>query len=64
MNNPTKQLWEESSASSRKELYILAQSNNEKRIKDKKYRSDLTESINFMTKKMMISRMIELKRKN
>ena len=34
-----------------KELYILAQSNNEKHIKDEKQLLDLTESINFMTKK-------------
>ena len=34
-----------------KELYILAQSNNEKHIKSEKQLLDLTESINFMTKK-------------
>ena len=34
-----------------KELYILAQSNNEKHIKGEKQLLDLTESINFMTKK-------------
>ena len=34
-----------------KELHILAQSNNEKHIKGKKQLLDLTESINFMTKK-------------
>ena len=33
------------------ELYILAQSNNEKHNKGKKQLLDLTESINFMTKK-------------
>ena len=35
-----------------KELYILAQSNNEKHIKGEKQLLDLTESINFMTKKI------------
>ena len=34
-----------------KELYALAQSNNEKHIKDEKQLLDLTKSINFMTKK-------------
>ena len=34
-----------------KELYILAQSNNEKHIKGEKQLLDLTESINFMIKK-------------
>ena len=34
-----------------KELYALAQSNNEKYIKDEKQLLDLTKSINFMTKK-------------
>ena len=34
-----------------KELYILAQSNNEKNIKGKKQLLDLTESVNFMTQK-------------
>ena len=34
-----------------KELHILAQSNNKKRIKGEKQLLDLTESINFMTKK-------------
>ena len=34
-----------------KELYILAQSNNEKHIKVEKHLPDLTESINFVTKK-------------
>ena len=34
-----------------KELYILAQSNNEKHIKGEKQLLDLTESINFMTKR-------------
>ena len=34
-----------------KELHILAWSNNEKHIKGEKHLSDLTESINFMTKK-------------
>ena len=34
-----------------KELYVLAQSNNEKHIKGEKQLLDLTESINFMTKK-------------
>ena len=34
------------------ELYILAQSNNEKLIKGEKQLLDLTESINFMTKKI------------
>ena len=33
------------------ELYILAQSNNKKHIKVEKQLLDLTESINFMTKK-------------
>ena len=33
------------------ELYILAQSNNKKHIKGEKQLLDLTESINFMTKK-------------
>ena len=35
-----------------KELFILAQSNNEKHIKGEKQLLDLTESINFMTKKI------------
>ena len=35
-----------------KELYILAQSNNEKHIKGEKQLSDLNESINFVTKKL------------
>ena len=35
-----------------KEFYILAQSNNKKHIKCKKYLSNLTESINFMIKKV------------
>ena len=34
-----------------KELYILAQSNIEKHFKGRKHSLDLTESINFMTKK-------------
>ena len=34
-----------------KELYTVAQSNNEKYIKGEKQLLDLTESINFMTKK-------------
>ena len=34
-----------------KELYILAQSNNEKHIKVEKHLPDLTDSINFVTKK-------------
>ena len=34
-----------------KELYVLAQSNNEKHIKGEKQLLDLTESINFMTKR-------------
>ena len=34
-----------------KELYILAQSNNEKHIKGEKQLLDLAESVNFMTKK-------------
>ena len=34
-----------------KEFYILAQSNIEKHFKGKKHSLDLTESINFMTKK-------------
>ena len=47
-----------------KELYILAQSNNEKHIKGEKQLLDLTKSINLMTKKLMIMRKIGLKRKN
>ena len=47
-----------------KELYILAQSNNEKHIKGEKKLLDLTESINFMTKNLMIMRKIGLKKKN
>ena len=35
-----------------KELYTLAQSKNEKHIKGEKQLLDLTESINFMTKKI------------
>ena len=35
-----------------KELFILAQSNNEKHIKGEKQLLDLTESINFMTRKI------------
>ena len=35
-----------------KEFYILAQSNNEKYIKSEKHLLDLTESINFITKKL------------
>ena len=35
-----------------KQLYILAQSNNEKQIKDEKHLLDLTKIINFMTKKI------------
>ena len=34
-----------------KKLYILAQLNNKKHIKGKKYQLDLTEFIKFMTKK-------------
>ena len=47
-----------------KELYILAQSNNEKHIKGEKQLLDLTKSINLMTKKLLIMRKIGLKRKN
>ena len=49
-----------------KELYILAQSNNEKHIKGEKQLLDLTESINFMIyqKNLMIMKKIGLKRKN
>ena len=35
-----------------KELYILAQSNNDKHMKDEKHLSDLAKFINFMTKKI------------
>ena len=47
-----------------KELFILAQSNYKKHIKGKKQLLDLAESINFMSKKLMIMRKIGLKRKN
>ena len=47
-----------------KELYILAQSNNKKHIKGETQLLDLTESINFMTKNVIIMRKIGLKRKS
>ena len=47
-----------------KELYILAQSNNEKHIKGEKQLLNLTESINFMRKELMIMRKTGLKKKS
>ena len=47
-----------------KQLHILTQSNNVKHIKSERHYSDLTESINFMTKNLMIMRKIGLRKKN